>query len=85
MASDPVHVVRFGLIKCEVFRQQTRNGERFNATVTRLYRNGSVWQQSKSFGRDDLLLAAKALDAAHTWILQHAQMEAGAAPPETAD
>lgn len=73
MASEPVHVIRFGLIKCEIFQQQTRSGERFNVSVHRLYRNGSVWERSRMFGRDDLPLVAKAMDHAHTWIFDQCQ------------
>lgn len=75
MASEPVHVIRFGLIKCEIFCNHTRSGDRFNAVFTRLYRNGAEWKQSRTFGRDDLLLVGKAADAAHTWIYQQRQAE----------
>ena len=33
-------------------------------TLTRLYRNGDHWKESRQFGRDDLLQAAKVLDLA---------------------
>ena len=48
-----------------------RSGDRHNVTVTRLYRDRDLWRESQHFGRDDLLLLAKALDQAHTWIMQH--------------
>ncbi len=41
-----------------------------NVTVTRLYKDGDLWRESQHFGRDDLLLLAKVLDQAHTWIMQ---------------
>ncbi len=31
------------------------------------------WKTSESFGRDDLLLLAKVLDLAHTWISEQMQ------------
>ena len=65
---QPVHQVRIGLIKVSVWKNQTKVGERHNATISRLYKNGDVWKESTHFGRDDLLPAAKALDMAHTWI-----------------
>jgi hypothetical protein len=71
MANEPVHVVRLGLIKCQVFVRKTKVGDRFNVTVNRLYKNGDHWQQSGYFGRDDLPLAIKALDMAHTWMFSH--------------
>ncbi len=60
MANEPVHVVRLGLIKCQVFLRKTKVGDRFNVTVNRLYKNGDHWQQSGYFRRDDLPLAIKA-------------------------
>lgn len=83
MSSEPIHVIQFGLVKCEIFRHQTRSGERFNATVTRLYRDG-VWKQSKQFGRDDLPLVSKATDQAHTWIFQQAHTNGSGVPAEPA-
>jgi hypothetical protein len=73
MATEPVHVIRFGLILCEIFQQQTRAGERFTVSLTRLYRNGSVWTRSKVLGRDDLLAASKALWDSHSWIFERCQ------------
>lgn len=65
----PIHEIRLGLIKVSIWRNETRVGERHKVTVCRLFKNGDVWQQSTQFGRDDLLLLAKAIDLAHTWIL----------------
>jgi hypothetical protein len=70
MAKQPAHEIRFGLIKATVWQNQTKVGDRFNVTVSRLYRNGDRWVESQHFGRDDLLLVAKTLDLAHTWIFQ---------------
>ncbi len=64
----PVHVIRFGLIKASIWRNNTKSGQRHNVTVTRLYRNGDVWKESTHYGRDDLPLIAKAVDLAHSWI-----------------
>ena len=73
--SKPIHEVRLGLIKAAIWHNQTRVGERHNVTLTRLYRNGDVWKESTHFGRDDLLLAAKVLDLAHSWIYQQDRAE----------
>jgi len=83
----PVHEVRLGLIKAAIWHNLTRVGERHNVTLTRLYRNGDVWKESTHFGRDDLLLAAKVLDLAHTWIYQQdrtERAEKGEAVPDEA-
>ena len=71
-ASPPVHTVRFGAVKAAVWENQTQHGPMFNVTVSRSYKdeNGD-WQESSSFGTDDLLTLAKALDQAHSWIHEH--------------
>lgn len=70
MAKQPIHSIRFGYIKVNIWFNQTKSGDRHNVTVTRLYRDGDLWRESQHFGRDDVLLLAKALDQAHTWIMQ---------------
>ena len=70
MAKQPIQSIRFGYIKANIWFNQTKSGDRHNVTVTRLYRDGDLWRESQHFGRDDLLLLAKALDQAHTWIMQ---------------
>lgn len=70
MAKQPVHSIRIGYIKASVWHNQTKAGDRHNVTVTRLFRDGDVWRESNHFGRDDLLLLAKVVDQAHTWICQ---------------
>lgn len=72
MTKAPIHTVRFGLIKANVWRSRTRFGDRHNVTVTRLYRDGDAWRESTHFGRDDLLLLAKVIQEACTWIFTHA-------------
>lgn len=68
--SKPFHEIRLGLIKAAIWHNLTRAGERYNVTLTRLFRNGDLWKESNHFGRDDLFLATKVLDLAHTWIYQ---------------
>ena len=64
----PIHEVRLGLIKAAVWRNETETGVRYNATMSRLYRDGEQWKSTESFGRDDLLLVAKVADLTHSWI-----------------
>ena len=71
----PVHEIRLGLIKAAIWHNLTRAGERYNVTLIRLFKNGDVWSQSSHLGRDDLLLACKVLDMAHTWIFQQDRAE----------
>jgi len=75
----PVHVVRLRNIRAAIWANETEAGLRYNATVTRLYKDGEqYWRTSDSFGRDDLLLLAKVVDLAHTWISE--QMQASDVP-----
>ena len=69
MSRAPVNEIRLGLIKASIWKNQTKSGERHNVTVVRLYKNGETWKESGHFGRDDLLLVAKVMDLAHTWIM----------------
>ena len=71
--TSPVHEIRLGFIKASIWRNQTKDGERFNVTVCRLFKNGEQWQQSQHLGRNDLLVASKALDLAYLWIMQGAE------------
>ena len=67
----PVHEVRLGSIKAAIWENQTENGTRFNVTVSRIYKDGEMWKSTDSFGRDDLLLLAKVINLAHTWIFEN--------------
>jgi len=67
----PAHTVRVGSIKVAVWKNSTQNGPMFNSTLVRSYKNQQgEWAESSSLSRDDLLVAAKALDLAHTFIVE---------------
>lgn len=72
----PVHQVRFGNVRAAIWSKQTERGRMFSVTTSRSYTTKTAdgveeWHDSESFGRDDLLVLAKALDECHSWI--HAQ------------
>ena len=69
----PIHEVRLSHIKCAIWRNETESGVRYNATFSRIYKDGDNWNSTDSFGRDDLLLLAKVADQAHSWIFAQAQ------------
>jgi len=74
----PVTEFRLGCIKAVVWENQTQNnGKVFNVTISRLYKDGNQWKDSSSFGRDDLLLAAKVLDMTHTWVCSQGHQQNG--------
>lgn len=72
----PVSEVRIGHIKAAIWKNETDKGPHggsvtfFNVTLSRLYKEGDSWKTSESLGRDDLLLAAKVLSAAHSRIYE---------------
>lgn len=75
----PTHEVRLGHIKAAVWRNETEAGVRYNATFSRLYKDGDEWRSTESFGRDDLLQLAKVADNAHSWICAQSQEDNKAA------
>lgn len=74
----PVHTERIGNIRAAIWANEGgQSGVYYAVTVSRLYKDGqSQWQSSDHFGRDDLLVLAKVLDRAHTWIWEKLQAPA---------
>ena len=81
--TKPTQEVRLGAIKAAIWRNDTEAGVRYNATFTRLYKDGESWKSTESFGRDDLLTLAKVADHTHSWICAqtHENEDAAKAPP----
>ena len=74
MARDkvrPVHEIRMGRIRAAIWENDTTNGKRHNATLSRIYKDGETWKDSTSFGREDLPLVMKVADRAHSWIFEN--------------
>jgi len=83
----PVAEFRIGRIVAAVWRNETDGGAiRHNVTFSRLYKpEGEQWQNSTSFGRDDLLLLAKIADRAHSWIFDQTQEQNGSSSESNGD
>ena len=66
----PVHEIRLGRVKAVIWANDTEAGTRHNVTLRRIYKrdNQSQWEQSDSYGRDDLPLAIEVLHQAWLWI-----------------
>ena len=75
MSNPPVHVLRYSMIKVCIWQNHTPNGDRYSITVARIFKNGDKWSESSRFGRDDLLVLAKLLDQAHSWIYEATQSD----------
>ena len=64
-----------GGIRAAIWKNDTEAGVRYNVTIERIYKDKDEWKSTGSFGRDDLLLLAKAVDQAHTWIFAQPKPE----------
>jgi hypothetical protein len=67
--TKPAHKIRSGAIEVAVWRNDGENGPWYSVTMSRSYKKDMEWKQADSFGQDDLLLLAKLLDQAHSWII----------------
>ena len=71
MSTDkPIHEIRLVSIKASIWKNQSPSGTYYNATFTRLYKDGEDWKSASTFGRDDLLSLAKLADRVHSWICE---------------
>ena len=70
--TKPAHEVRLGVIKAVIWANDSDGGGiRYNVNLGRLYKDDEgQWKTADGLGRDDLLVAAKVLDLAHTWIYE---------------
>jgi hypothetical protein len=74
----PAQTIRIGRLKVTIWRQESDKGPWFSTVPSRTYKDqGGNWQSSSSLGRDDLLVMAKLLDQAHTWMCRELAKEAG--------
>jgi hypothetical protein len=63
--NGPAHTIRIGYVKATIWK----NGDYYNANVTRSFKNDKGdWQDGDSFGHADLLNAAECLRKAEAWI-----------------
>jgi hypothetical protein len=77
----PVHEIRLGAVRASIWENKTEYGVRYNVTLERLYpvkldENRRTWKSTSSLGREELLLACKVLDLAHTWIFAQSAEDA---------
>lgn len=69
--SGPAHEIRFGRIKAVIWKNNSADhGPWYSVTVGRVYKDekSGTFKTAGSFGRDDLLVAAKALEEAWFWV-----------------
>lgn len=68
--SGPAHELRLGRIKAVIWANQSEGGTRYNVTLRRIFKRegGPGWEQSDSFGRDDLPAVMEVTRQAWLWI-----------------
>jgi hypothetical protein len=66
--NKPIHSIRHRSIKAAIWKNQTAKGDMYSVTITRSYKEGEAWHDSHSFGFDDLLVVAKLMYDAHSYI-----------------
>ena len=70
--AKPVHEIRLGRIRAAIWLNETENGPRYNAQISRLYKDkNDKWKDSSSFGSEDLPLVAKVAELAMVWIYEN--------------
>ncbi len=74
-SNKPVQEIRIGKIKAVIWANQTESGIRHNVTLRRLFKRDEnpTWEQSDSFGRDDLPVVMEVSRAAWLWIYAHSR------------
>jgi hypothetical protein len=77
--AKPAHKIRYRDITVTIWKNSNDKGSWYSATPSRAYKQGDDWRDSESFGCDDLLLLARLLDEAHSWIRNAEQAERKAA------
>lgn len=66
--NKPAREIRYGKIRATIWPNETQNGTRYTVTVSRVYWANEQMKSTDSLWRDDIPLAMKALDEAHTWM-----------------
>jgi hypothetical protein len=69
-ANKPIHTIRHRNIQAAIWLNPTDSGPMYNVTVSRGYKVGDEWHQSDSYGYTDLLIAAKLMYDAHSFITE---------------
>ena len=76
----PAHQIRFGRIRAVIWANETSRGLMHNVNLSKVYKDGEEWKTTDNLSREDLLLACKALDLAHSWIFDTTQQPPSSGP-----
>jgi hypothetical protein len=75
----PIQEFRHRRIRATVWKNNAANGTMYAVTITRAFKQGEEWRDSHSFGYDDVLIVAKLMYDAHSFISMARAREAAAA------
>lgn len=66
----PVHTLRYGNVQAAIWKNQSEQNqsEYFSVTLSRRFRQGEEWKDSKAFLKSDLPTVSKIAGDAHSWI-----------------
>lgn len=64
----PAFTTRAGTIRASIWESQHENGPRHKIVVNRLFRQGDVWQQGRTFYASELAAVVEAVSKAQQWI-----------------
>jgi hypothetical protein len=68
MHNSPEHEVRSGTVKAAIWTNEGGGRPRYGVTLSRLYKAGEEWRDSKSFGAADLSRVIEVAALAMRWI-----------------
>lgn len=77
--AKPAHKIRHRDILVTIWKNSGDKGPWYSVIPSRVYKQGEEWKETDRFDFDDLLLLAKLLDEAHSWIRNAEQAERQAA------
>lgn len=64
--NQPVAKFRIGFVTAAVFQ----NGDFYNTTISKAYKDGDEWRDGTSFSHGDLLNVSKVAGRAEAWIAE---------------
>jgi hypothetical protein len=68
----PIHRIPLGRISAAIWLNSNDQGDSwYSVTIVRRYQSNGEWNDSPSYGRDDLPLVRLASDMAFAWIWEH--------------
>jgi hypothetical protein len=72
----PAHTVRSGRLSVSVWLNESQNGDYYQVSPQRAYREDGAMKNSASFAENDVPLLERLLEEAYSWMRAH--------PPERA-